>query len=205
MGQIRNLIFDLGGVILNIDPQLTIDAFSEMGMDKAPEGDAKKYQVNMLHQIEKGATTPDEFRNNVREIIGNHVSDGDIDRAWTAMIIDMPVERIKYLEDLKTSYRIFLLSNTNEIHRILFHRMFEDDNGYSFYELFEKNYYSHEMGLRKPDPRIYQIVLEENNLIPGETLFIDDLSENIDAAKSLGMQGLLIEPGKMMEKLPEIL
>jgi putative hydrolase of the HAD superfamily len=205
MKKIKNLIFDLGGVILNINPQLTLDAFSKMGMDKILGGEAKKYQVNMLHGIEKGATSPQIFRNNVRDILGNNVSDEAIDKAWTAMIINLPQERIKYLEELKKSYRIFLLSNTNEIHRILFHRMFKEGHGYSFYDLFEKNYYSHEMGLRKPDPEIYRIVLKDNNLTPEETLFIDDLKENTESAESLGMQALLIEPGTMMERLPTVL
>lgn len=203
MKKIKNLIFDLGGIILNINPQLTIDAFSRMGMDKVLGKDTFKYQVNLLHQIEKGASTPEEFRNNIREILGNHVSDNTIDKAWTAMIIDMPKERIRYLEELKKNYRIFLLSNTNEIHRKLFHKMFSDDNGYSFYDLFKKNYYSHEMGMRKPDPEIYKIVLQKNNLIPEETLFIDDMEDNTKAAQLLGMQVLLLEPGTIMEKLPE--
>lgn len=203
MKKIKNLIFDLGGVILDINPQLTIDAFSKMGMDRIAGKDAEKLQVNMLHQVEKGAATSEEFRNNIKHILGNHVSDRAIDNAWTAMIIGMPGERIRYLERLKNNYRIFLLSNTNEIHRELFHRMFENDNGYSFYELFEKNYYSHQMGLRKPDPEIYRIVLEENSLIPGETLFIDDMKVNTEAAKLLGLNVLLLKPGTLMEALPE--
>jgi len=202
MKQIKNLIFDLGGVILDINPQLTIEAFRKMGLDRVPEKEAEELQVNILHKVEKGASTPEEFRNNIRQIIGNHVSDLSIDNAWTAMIIDMPVERIRYLETLKKSYRTFLLSNTNEIHRELFHRMFQNDNGYSFYELFEKNYYSHQMGLRKPDPEIYRVVLEENGLIPQETLFIDDMQINTEAAKSLGMHVLLLEPGTLLEALP---
>jgi glucose-1-phosphatase len=103
---------------------------------------------------------------------------------------------------LKKNYRIFLLSNTNEIHKIKFHRMFKENYGYSFYNLFERNHYSHEMGMRKPDPNIYLQVLKEDQLVAEETLFIDDIGENVIAAESAGLKGLHIQPGTLLEVLP---
>ena len=125
--------------------------------------------------------------------------------AWCAMVLDIPADRVRYLEVLKLSYRLFLLSNTNEIHRIKFHSDFEKAFGYPFYNLFERNFYSHEMGLRKPNPQIYLQALQESGLIAEETLFIDDMVENTEAAQSTGMKVLHIQPGTLLERLPPYL
>jgi len=202
MKSIRNIIFDLGGVILNIDPQLTIEAFRNLGWNDFYLQDNQLLSKALFYNLEKGNSSPDAFRASVRHMVKNFREVQEIDAAWTAMILDIPADRVSYLEELKKSYRIFLLSNTNEIHRIKFHGSFEADFGYSFYDLFEHNFYSHEMGMRKPDPQIYLDVLEEANLVPEETLFIDDMEENTEVAKSLGMKVLHIQPGTLMEKLP---
>jgi putative hydrolase of the HAD superfamily len=138
-------------------------------------------------------------------MVMDEISDSAIDNAWSAMILDIPAERIRYLEELKKSYRIFLLSNTNEIHRIKFHRNFEADFGYSFYDLFEQNFYSHEMGMRKPDPQIYKQALIEAGIVAEETLFIDDMEINTEAAKNIGMIVLHIKQGSLLETLPDYL
>ena len=202
---IRNIIFDLGGVILNIDPQLTIDAFRKLGWQDFYDESQRSLNRELFHDFEQGSASPEAFRNNVRKMIPHQITDSEIDDAWSAMILDIPEERINYLEELKKKYRIFLLSNTSEIHRIKFHRNFEDHFGYSFHDLFEHNFYSHEMGLRKPNPEIYLRALNEANLIPEETLFIDDMPENIEAAKLLGMNALHILPGSLLAMLPEFL
>lgn len=202
---IRNIIFDLGGVILNIDPQLTIEAFRNLGWNDFYLEDTQLLSKQLFYNLENGNSSPSAFRGSVRHMIKNYRDDQEIDDAWTAMILDIPADRVRYLEDLKKSYRIFLLSNTNEIHRIKFHRDFEADFGYPLDELFEQNFYSHKMGLRKPDPQIFLEVLEEADLVPEETLFIDDMEENIEVAKSLGMKVLHIQPGTLMERLPDYL
>jgi len=202
---IRNIIFDLGGVILNINPQLTVDAFRELGWDDFYEENKESAGKKLFYSLESGGSTPAVFRDSVRNRIADWKEDAQIDAAWTAMILDIPCDRIRYLEELKKSYRLFLLSNTNEIHRIKFHEDFENDFGYSFYDLFEHNFYSHEMGMSKPDPQIYLKTLKEADIIAEETLFIDDMEENIEAAKVIGMKGLHIQPGTLLEKLPDCL
>jgi putative hydrolase of the HAD superfamily len=202
---IRNIIFDLGGVILNIDPQLTVDAFHNLGWNDFYEGDNQSLNKELFYNLEKGNSSPEAFHDNVRKMVNKQISDKEIDMAWTAMIIDIPADRVRYLEELKKSYRLFLLSNTNEIHRLKFHRNFEADFGYPFYDLFERNFYSHEMKMRKPNPQIYLEAIKEANLIPEETLFIDDMEENIEAAKSTGMKVLHIQPGTLLERLPRYL
>jgi putative hydrolase of the HAD superfamily len=203
MQNIKNIVFDLGGVILNIDAQLTFDAFKRLGMNGSfqDEKDAMKY----FFDLEKGHSTPAAFRDFIRQLIGGQIADSDIDTAWTAMLLDIPADRVRYIEKLRRNYRVFLLSNTNEIHRLKFHRIFEENFGYSFDQLFERNHYSHEMGLRKPDPEIYRMVLKDNKLVPAETLFIDDIAENVVAAESVGMKGLNILPGTLLEALPDYL
>ena len=202
---IRNIIFDLGGVILNIDPQLTIDAFRNLGWKDFYEEQNQSLNKDLFFNFEKGNSSPGEFRDSVRQTIKCQIDDIDIDKAWTAMILDIPEERIRYLEELKMSYRIFLLSNTNEIHRIKFHKNFDEDYGYSFYDLFERNFYSHEMGMRKPDPGIFIQVMKEAGLVPGQTLYIDDMEENIKAAEILGMNVLHIQSETLLEYLPTYL
>jgi HAD superfamily hydrolase (TIGR01509 family) len=202
---IRNIIFDLGGVILNINPQLTVEAFRKLGWNDFYEENNKVLTKDLFFNLEKGSFTPEAFRDNVRRMIGIDINDAEIDAAWGAMILDIPADRVRYLEELKKSYKLYLLSNTNEIHRIKFHRNFKADFGYSLYDLFGHNFYSHEMGMRKPNPQIYIQALTEANLVPEETLFIDDMEENIEAAMTTGMKVLHIQPGTLLEKLPDYL
>jgi glucose-1-phosphatase len=203
--KIRNIIFDLGGVILNINPQLTVNAFRKLGWNDFYDERQKSSNRELFYDLERGNLSPELFRKNVRQRIKNDISDSDIDIAWTAMILDIPAERIRYLEELKKYFRIFLLSNTNEIHKIKFHRIFEKDFGYSFYDLFERIFYSYEIGLRKPNPQIYIQVLNDAGIIAGETLFIDDMDENIQAAQSLGILTLHIQPETLIENLTRYL
>jgi len=203
--RIRNIIFDLGGVILNIDPQLTVDAFRNLGWTDFYEANNQSLNKELFYNLEKGNSSPEVFRENVRKMITNQITDKEIDTAWTAMILDIPADRTRYLEELKKEYRLFLLSNTNEIHRLKFHADFEADFGYSFYDLFERNFYSHEMGMRKPNSQIYLEALKEADLVPEETLFIDDMKENTVAAETTGMQVLHIQPGTLLEYLPQYL
>ena len=202
---IRNIIFDLGGVILNIDPQLTVNEFRKLGWNDFYEEHNQSLAKDLFFQLESGNSSPEAFRDSVRAMINDQIDDTSIDKAWSAMILDIPVDRICYLELLKKSYRIFLLSNTNEIHRIKFHDEFETVFGYSFYDLFERNFYSHEMGMRKPDREIYDQALTEAGILASETLFVDDMAANTEAAKSLGMKVLHITPGSLMEVLPQYL
>ena len=202
---IRNIIFDLGGVILNIDPQLTVDAFRNLGWKDFFEEKNQPLNKDLFYNLEMGQSTPEAFRENVRMNINFYVSDIEIDTAWSAMLLDIPAQRVRYLEGLRKNYNLYLLSNTNEIHRANFHQKFEKNYGYSLFGLFERNFYSHEMGLRKPNPQIFVNALEEAGLVPGETLFIDDMKDNTDAAQTTGMKVLNIEPGTLLERLPEYL
>jgi glucose-1-phosphatase len=202
---IRNIIFDLGGVLLNINVGLTVEALKNLGWSNAYDEEEFQKHKEIFFNLEKGLTSPMMFRDQVRQLAGHRNTDQEIDAAWSAMILDIPADRIKYLENLKKHYRLFLLSNTNEIHKTKFHREFEQNYGYPFYDLFEQNHYSHEMKKRKPDPAIFLQVLEENQLAAHESLFIDDMEENVRSAETVGIKGLYIQPGTLLDVLPSYL
>jgi putative hydrolase of the HAD superfamily len=193
---VKNIIFDFGGVILNIDYKLTETAFARLGLTDFAGIYSQASQKDLFDRLETGRIMPAEFREKIRKYIGA-ASDEQIDSAWNAMLLDLPEERIILLDKLKKKYRIFLLSNTNEIHFAAFSAYmkckFKRD---IFFEVFEKAYVSHEMKMRKPDAEIFEFVVRENNLLKEETLFIDDSIQHIEGAKKAGLNAIFLEPGK---------
>jgi HAD superfamily hydrolase (TIGR01509 family) len=202
---IRNIVFDLGGVLLTIDAGKTIDAFTRLGWKEADPMNISKSGYPIFENIETGSDKAAQFRKNIRERIPGQPTDDEIDHAWCAMLIDFPSAIINYLIDLKSKYNLYLLSNTNEIHLKRFRNIFYASNGYLFDNLFVKTYYSHEIGFRKPNLEAYVSVLDDASLKPGQSLFVDDLKANTNAAESLGMKVLHIEAGTLLQRLPEYL
>ncbi|RPH31170.1 MAG: HAD family phosphatase [Bacteroidales bacterium] len=201
---IKNIIFDLGGVILNIDYHLTIDAFKKLGFENFDEIFTQAKQMGIFDQLDKGLVTPDKFRDGVRELSGKPFTNQQIDEAWNAMLLNFPVHRLELIEKIHTQYRTFLLSNTNQIH----YEVYNNDlyNVYGVRDLshfFEKVYYSHQIHMRKPDREAFQIILDENNLNAEETLFIDDTEQHIVGAKVLGINTyhLNLKEGEAIERL----
>ncbi len=196
---IKNIIFDLGGVLLNIDFQKTMDAFKKLGADNINEIFSGYSQYYFFDAFEKGLISPKEFRNEIRKFLKQNSTDEMIDEAWNAMLLDFPTERINFLLSCKNKYRTFLLSNTNAMHFPVYNKQLKEKfhiNDLS--DLFEKAYYSYRLGLRKPEKEIFEIVLKENNLNPEETLFIDDSPINIATADKLGIKTILLEYPKTL-------
>ena len=192
---IKNIIFDLGGVIVNISYSKTIEAFKKLGIDNIEELFGRLHQNNLFDNYDKGFILPTEFFQGLRDSCGLNLSDADIDGAWNAILLDLPARRIDTILSLKPHFRTFLLSNTNESHLEYFFKRTENEIGLNdFSSIFEKAYYSCRMGMRKPDIGIFLKLIEESKLIPSETLFIDDLPNNIESAKSIGMQTYHISP-----------
>lgn len=154
-------------------------------------------------QYEKGLINDEAFRKALRDIYQFRGSDDVIDRCWNSMLLDIPVGRISTLKALKARYRTFLLSNTNSIHVTCFSESLRKAHGLeSLNELFEKVYYSHLLKMRKPDPAIYEHVLRENGLKAEETLFLDDSERNIEGARSVGIETILVtHPDQTFAKL----
>lgn len=195
------IIFDLGGVIINLDFQATVRAFSVLGgrYDFA-ELYSKHKQHPIFDALEKGEASPQEFRQVLRESFGLHAPDRVLDDAWNAMLLDIPLARIRLLQKVGAARRIFLLSNTNQIHKEAFDVEVRRVCGMPTLDpLFEKAYYSHLVGDRKPNASIFERVLHENGLNASETLFIDDSIQHIESAKQLGIATLHLTPGALLE------
>lgn len=191
--EIQNIIFDLGGVIVNIDPRLTAQAFANLsGSDPVDIMELHK-SINFFTDYEMGKITDEQFRNEIRQFLKKDIPDEKIDHAWGALLLDIPVEKIKLITLARKKYKTYLLSNTNHIHVVKFSRTFRDLTGQRIEEYFEKVYYSYKMGKRKPDEDIFIQVIDENKLIAGKTLLIDDSLPNIKTARSLGMRTLHVE------------
>lgn len=193
---IRNIIFDFGGVLLNIDFKQTEAAFAQLGIKDFDKMYSQATQQELFDVFEKGMISPEEFRKEIKKIIGT-VTDEEIDKAWNAMLLDLPEERVNLLDQLKKTHRIFLLSNTNEIHfKSYTSYMKETFKRDIFSDVFEKAYVSHQMKMRKPDAEIFQFVLKENNLKKEETIFIDDSMQNIIGASKVGLKTIFLEKEK---------
>ncbi|PKP43364.1 MAG: HAD family phosphatase [Bacteroidetes bacterium HGW-Bacteroidetes-10] len=188
---IKNIIFDLGGVLVRLDKQRCIAAFTQIGHEDFGRIINEYFQEGFFMDYEKGTINTDEFRAYVRKGIVGIATDAQIDEAMAAFLPEIPIEKLNALLDYKKSYRVFLLSNTNPVAIDTVKPMFEK-GGFKMEEYFEKMYLSYEMKLAKPDIRIFEKVLEDSVLIPEETLFVDDSPVNLEAAQTLGIKTALI-------------
>ena len=187
--KIKNIIFDLGGVITNLHLDATKRAFQELGLSIFDEFVPHDPHDELYIPFELGRITPEEFRNKIRHHSPAPLTDVMIDNAWNAMLGELPAERWHVLEKAAKHFRTFLLSNTNAIHvPYYFNRILKMYGTYGYLHLFEKTYFSHELGLRKPNADIFQYVLNDTCTDPKETMFIDDFVENIETARLLGFQ-----------------
>ncbi len=193
---IKNIIFDLGGVLLNLDFNRTYDALRKLGIEKPDEIIRLGHGSVILRQHESGKITDEEFILSLRNLSPVPVSENDLIDAWNMLLVDFPADRIEWLTGLKKKYRLFLFSNTNGIHVKHFRKIYSDAYNNAFFDdHFEKAYYSHTAGLIKPDLEAFHLVIRENNLVPGETLFIDDTLANVEAARKAGLKALQVVPG----------
>ncbi len=198
----KTIIFDFGGVIIDINPQLTINEFDKLGMADTDTFLKPDFINEVIRKFERGILTPEVFRDKVRARAGVDFTDQQIDDAWNALLFDIPAERIEVIEEVKKNYKILLLSNSNEIHYDLYVRDLQLRFGYrEFDELFDKAYFSFDLHLSKPDIEIYEFVMYQHKLNPAHTLFIDDNLENIKAAKSLGWKTYHLESPHRIREL----
>lgn len=204
---IKNIIFDLGGVILNIDYHLTINAFTALGIPNFKEIFSQAAQNNLFDRLDKGQVSEQGFLSEIKALVGDHITDADILNAWNSMLLDLPKERIALLEQLKTDYRLFLLSNTNEIHIPEYNKILQAAFGFpDLAHIFEKQYYSFEIGMRKPDEEIFEFVLKDKDLKAEETLFIDDSHQHLMGAAKVGLHTHWLRPGEtILDVFPGIL
>jgi glucose-1-phosphatase len=204
MKAIKNIIFDLGDVILNIDVPRAAINFAKLS-GKTPAEVATLFQEKQVfRQFETGLLTSEQFRNYLRELLQQpNMPDVVLDMAWNSLLLDAPIERIELLKDLAQRYRIFLLSNTSAIHIAEVNQILQRTAGVQkLNDLFEITFLSYEMGLMKPDPSIYRRVLEEGGMLAAETLFLDDNADNIKSAQSVGIEAIQVKkPTTILEYL----
>ncbi len=195
MQPIKNIIFDLGGVFMNLDYKKTEQAFIDLGVVNFPELFTQHHSSPLFADMETGRISNQAFYDGLRKLSGINMSNDDIQHAWNAMLLDFPMERIVWLNEIKKKYNIYLFSNTNQIHYDAFIETVKQQTGITdFNQYFIKAYYSHELGLRKPDTASFQKIMEEQKLNPAETLFIDDTLSNVQAAAEIGLQTLHLKP-----------
>ena len=187
MKKIKSIIFDLGAVLLNISYQKTIEEFDKLGIKNSSTFYSKKLQTNIFNLLETGEISESDFIKEIQKQC-TEATNTQILYAWNAMLLDLPLHRVELLKQLKKDFNLYLLSNTNSIHITEFENKLGKEQYKEFYQLFDKVYYSHKIGHRKPNAEAFKLIIEENNLIAEEILFIDDSPQHIDGAKKLGIK-----------------
>ncbi len=192
---LKNLIFDLGDVIIPIDLTAPVRNFAMLA--NMPEDDVRAIwkQHDIWNRYETGLVDDDAFREHVRQLLGNRDwADEVIDTAWNSVLLDLPVERVERIKELAPNYRLFLLSNTSPIHIRQVNQLLVNLNQPTLEDLFERVFYSYDIRMAKPSSAIYEHVLTEAGLVPEDTAFFDDNAANIQAAAGLGIQAVHVQP-----------
>jgi FMN phosphatase YigB (HAD superfamily) len=190
---IKHLVFDLGGVIIDLDIPATFKAFEKISGTPMSKWIKGVHESPLFLDYEQGLLSDGEFRNGLRELCAAKVPDEILDNAWNAMLGAIPTHRLEKVRELGHSYQTFVLSNTNGIHIEAFNRiLLESSRRTRLEDFFHKVYFSHVMKMRKPETEIYQKLLDENDLVPEEVLFLDDKPENLKGAEKLKIQTFLV-------------
>ena len=189
---VKNLIFDLGGVILDLSVDTSLSSFANLsGIEKST---VKRLFVSSpeFELYEKGGISNEDFRAFVKKLYRIDAPDDTLDACWNAMLLGFPKKKLELLETLKAKYNVYLLSNTNDIHLQHINNILlpQVNHHTSLDDFFHRAYYSHRMKKRKPDAEIFEQVLNESNFLPGETLFLDDNQSNVEGAGKLGIKTL---------------
>ncbi|MBI3883562.1 MAG: HAD family phosphatase [Sphingobacteriales bacterium] len=202
MQQIKNIIFDLGGVLLNVDYNKTAAAFKRLGFANFDELYSQSTANDLFENLETGKISEKEFYDALQAYNNTPVTQKEMELAWNEILLDFRKESLAFLTTVKNKYNLFLLSNTNSIHQKGFNQIYtnELERG-SLDDYFIKSYYSHLIHMRKPYRETYEFVLKDSNLNPEETLFIDDSIGNMEGAVLAGIQVHLLLPGQKIEML----
>lgn len=190
---VKAIIFDLGGVLLNIDYTRTIREFEKLGIENFENCFSKAAQTKIFDDFETGKISAQHFINGLLEYLPAGTSPNKVVHAWNAIVLDQPKGKIDLLRELKKTYSLFLLSNTNELHVPVVRRRWAEVTPEPMEFFFDKIYFSHEIHLRKPNVEIFKYVCDEQSLIPEKTLFIDDSKQHIIGADNFGLQTIHLE------------
>lgn len=195
------LIFDLGGVIIDIDPSLTLDALGKLP-HRREEGLSIQKLTRLSVDYETGKVSTPDFRDELKNLLSTYAVNDMIDTAWNRMLLGIESEKIALLRQLSERYRLFLLSNTNPLHLKEVLCRLKEVSGYADFSLiFEKCYYSFEAGIKKPETTWFSQVIKENDLDAGRTVFLDDLKENLVGAEKAGLQTIHVENSSQLYEI----
>jgi glucose-1-phosphatase len=202
MPEIKNIILDLGGVIINLDIPATIMEFNKISAIPFEDLYSQSQQIELFNAFDKGLISDFEFFTELKKHIRHNGSDEQLLAAWNAMLLDVPSHRLELLVKLKQNYNTYLLSNTNETHISAFEQALYLEHGVkNFNDYFDEVYYSCRAGMRKPDKEIFEMVLSKNKLNPEETVFIDDSVQHVKGAGQCGIKAYLLPKGMELEEL----
>jgi putative hydrolase of the HAD superfamily len=190
---ISTLIFDLGGVIINLDLPQCIQNFRLLGLQNFEEHLSLFGQKSFFLQFEIGQINVQQFRDEIRKLASKPLSDEQIDAAWCSFLCNIPDYKLEMLLELKKKFKILLLSNTNKLHIEVSTANELARVGKTFFDFFDKCYYSYELGIAKPNPKIFETVLSDAGLNAEECLFLDDGEKNIIQAAKMGIQTYLVK------------
>ena len=201
---ISTLIFDLGGVIVDLDLAKCIQNFKELGLENIEQYLSNFGQKDFFMRFEKGQIGIPAFRNEIRKHAGIELTDAQIDEAWCSFLTQIPVEKLHLLSELKKKYRLLMLSNTNPLHIQTAVAAEFSKTGKTMQDFFDKCYLSYEMGMVKPDVEIFKALLTDAQVKAEECLFLDDGKKNIDTAAALGIQTYWVKPNENLNFLLNI-
>ncbi|MCD7930554.1 MAG: HAD family phosphatase [Tannerellaceae bacterium] len=187
MATIKNIVFDLGGVIMTIDRDQAVKRFEEIGVKDAEKLIDPYEQKGIFLEVENGDMTQEEFRKALSEYTGKELSLEEVRYGWMGFVVDVPQYKLDYILDLRKNYNVYLLSNTNPYIQDWARSTRFSEAGRPINDYFDKMYASYELNMTKPDPEIFEYMLQDGNMNPDETLFIDDEKKNIEVATALGI------------------
>ena len=197
---IKHIIFDLGGVLINLDYNRTAEAFIEIGLSNFNDLYSQLQQTTVFDDLETGRIQRADFVRALQKISGKPLTEEQVYTAWNAMLLDFPIRRLQILQQLRLHYDLILLSNTNDIHEEAFNKILLQSHGMpNIGVFFDKVYFSHRVGMRKPDKEIFQQIIDDTGFKPEHTLFIDDSPQHIEGAKLLGIKTIYLEKGMTIE------
>ena len=201
--KIKNIVFDLGGVLVDLDFKAAINGLQQAGFANVKEQLMAFDQGGIFQKFELGEMTADEFRTAIRENSTVTLTDEEIDALWNAMLLEIPREKLELILDLRGKYMVYLLSNTNSIHWDYVCKNAFNYRGFRVNDYFEETFLSYEMHLAKPNKAIFEKVLHDANLLSEETLFIDDSEANCKAAEEVGIHAHHYHIGDDLSKVFE--
>ena len=201
--KIRNIVFDLGGVLVDLDFKAAINGLQKAGFANVKEQLQAFDREGIFQKFELGEMTAEEFRTAIRENSTVELTDEEVDALWNAMLLEVPREKLELILHLRGKYMVYLLSNTNSIHWDYVCKNAFNYRGFRVNDYFEETFLSYEMHLAKPDKAIFEKVLQDANLLPEETLFIDDSEANCKAAEEVGIHAHHYHIGDDLSKVFE--